>query len=131
MHQTLSENVLDYTCKEIVEVYLLVDDETDVAIGEKPIFGHHVTIDKHLLERKGRMLPANTVLGWLNYISLSKFGCINKEKKYVDASNYFGVKHNFLVLRHPAELMEIDTKMQASKQLLKFRFAKTITPHTP
>ena len=129
MHQTLTENVLDYHSKDIVEVYLLVDDETDVAIGDKPIFGHHVTIDSQLLKRQGKMLPAHTVLGWLNYISLSKFGCVNKEKKYVDASNYFEVQHNMLVLKVPAELMEIDDTMQASKKLLKFKFAKTAVEH--
>lgn len=128
MHQPLTENVIDYSGKEIVEVYLLVDDETDVAIGDKPIFGHHVTIDNQLLERQGRMLPANTVLGWLNYISLSKFGCVNKEMKYIDASNYFMVEHNMLMLRRPAVLVEIDCEMRASKKLLKFQFAKpTIT----
>ncbi|GEM_PF-4140039 len=124
MHQTLTENILDYHHKELVEIYLLVDDDTDVAIGDKPIFGHHVTIDNELLARQGKMLPANTVIGWLNYISLSKFGCVNKEKKYVDASNYFDVKHNMLVLRRPAELIEIDIEMGSSKKLLKFRFAR-------
>lgn len=124
MSQNLATNVYTYANTQGAVVYLLVDDDTEVAIGERPIFGIHVTIDEKLFDSIGKILPSGTVIGWLDYVTMNKFGCVNQDKHYVDASKYFVNHSNQLQLCRPAELLDIDKDMQTTKRLLQCRFTK-------
>ncbi|WP_371194469.1 hypothetical protein [Glaciecola sp. SC05] len=99
---------------------LVLDDHTDVGMSDKPIFGTSVTIREDIESLIGCVLQAGLIVGWLNYIDVTKFACISDGKHYQEASNYFHTKSNQLVLSKPILLHKVDTSMNRTKQLFTF-----------
>ncbi|MGQ8365718.1 hypothetical protein [Glaciecola sp. 1036] len=116
------DNVISYPMKQNTLLSLLVDNETDVTIGDKPIFGISVTIDQKLLENKNRLLSSGTIIGWVNYIGINKFACVTIDNHYVDPSDYFIIEENTIKLARPAIILSIDADMSKSKHLFELKF---------
>lgn len=99
---------------------LVLDESVDVALADKPIFGTTVTIREDVVNLVGKALHAGLVLGWLNYIDVSKFACITDGYHYVEAKQYFHSKQNQLIIAKPLVLQEVNSDMNKTKQLLRF-----------
>lgn len=104
---------------------LVLDENTDVGMSNKPIFGATVTIREDIESLIGTVLQAGLVLGWLNYVDVNKFACISDDKHYLEASHYFQAKSNQLVLARPVLLHQVDKSMSTSKQLFSFSSPKS------
>jgi hypothetical protein len=115
-----ASNVLHYPEREIKLLTLILDDETDIAIADKPVFGATVTIRDDIDTLVGTVLQAGLILGWLNYVDVAKFACITENHHYLEASHYFHTKHNQLVLSKPIILHEVDNSMSTTKKVLRF-----------
>jgi hypothetical protein len=99
---------------------LVLDEHTDVAMSDRPIFGTTVTIRDDIESLIGSVLQAGLIVGWLNYVDVTKFACITDDKHYQEASHYFKAESNQLVLVKPLMLHDVDTLMSRTKQLFTF-----------
>lgn len=99
---------------------LVLDEHTDVAMSDRPIFGTTVTIRDDIESLIGSVLQAGLILGWLNYVDVTKFACITDDKHYQEASHYFKAESNQLLLTRPLLLHKVDASMSRSKQLFTF-----------
>ncbi|MFC3120453.1 hypothetical protein [Agaribacter flavus] len=115
------DNVIAYSSKFDTVITLLVDEHTNVAVADRPIFGCKVTIDDKLYEHVGGMLAAGYVLGWVDYISVNKFACLTEQNHYLEAGQFFLIEGNALKLAHPSMLINIYSDMTTDKKILKLR----------
>jgi len=115
-----ASNILHYPKRDVKLLTLVLDDETDIAMADKPIFGTTVTIRDDIDTLIGTVLHAGLILGWLNYADVAKFACITEQHHYLEASHYFHTEQNQLVLSKAIILHEVDTSMNVSKQVLRF-----------
>lgn len=113
-------NVMHYPERETKLLTLILDDETDIAIADRPVFGATVTIRDDIERLVGTVLHSGLILGWLNYVDVAKFACITEDHHYLEASHYFHTKQNQLVLSKPIILHEVDSSMSTTKQVLRF-----------
>ncbi|MBT1449420.1 hypothetical protein KJ365_00875 [Glaciecola sp. XM2] len=113
-------NVLRYPDKNAKLLTLVLDEETDVAMADKPVFGTTVTIRDDIDSFIGTVLHAGLILGWLNYVDVTKFACLTENKHYLEAANYFHTEQNQLVLSKPIILHEVDNSMNKTKQVIRF-----------
>lgn len=112
---------MPYTERETKHLLTLVlDEHTDVAMSDRPIFGTTVTIREDIEALIGKVLQAGLVVGWLNYVDVTKFACISDDKHFQEASNYFYATSNQLVLSKPILLHAVHPHMSESKQLFTF-----------
>nr|WP_136249636.1 hypothetical protein [Ningiella ruwaisensis] len=102
---------------------LVIDEKTDIAMADKPIFGATVTIRDDINTLVGKILEKGCVLGWLNYVDVTKFACITHTRHYLEASHYFYAESNQLKLSQRLILHHVDTAMSKSKQLFTFSCA--------
>jgi hypothetical protein len=115
-----ASNILHYPKREAKLLTLVLDDETDIAMADKPVFGTTVTIRDDIDTLIGTVLQAGLILGWLNYVDIAKFACITEEHHYLEASHYFHTEQNQLVLSKAIVLHEVDSSMNVSKQVFRF-----------
>lgn len=121
MTSSTDANKMPYTLNETNHLLtLILDKHTDVAMSDRPIFGTTVTIREDIESLIGHVLQAGLVLGWLNYVDVTKFACIDEDKYFQEASQYFRAEANQLVLLKPLILHKVDADMSHSKQLFTF-----------
>lgn len=99
---------------------LLLDSNTLVGTGDRPIFGVSVTIAEHLKTLIGRVLMPGVVIGWVNYVDVSKFACLTSDKFYLEAADYIYTKHNQIVLARALKIHSVQDDVKDSKHILSF-----------
>ncbi|MFC4699613.1 hypothetical protein ACFO4O_05520 [Glaciecola siphonariae] len=99
---------------------LVLDEHTDVAMSDRPIFGTTVTIRDDIEDLIGHVLQAGLIIGWLNYIDMAKFACLSDNKHYREAGVYFKAESNQLMLAKSIMLHGVDRNMSHSKHLFTF-----------
>lgn len=121
--KTETDNVVQLMPRSNEEFKLIVDNENSVAMSDRPVFGSAVTLDENLPNKLGDVLPAHSVIGWLDYVDVSKFACINHKQQYVCASNFLYTLQNQLITKKDIKLISFDKDMNTSKILLIFNQA--------
>ena len=101
-------------------IRLILDNSTGVQIGDKPIFGAEVTISEKIINLGGNILLPGLVIGWVNYVSASKFACLTIENNYVEAAKYLYTDQNQLKLARPIKLHSIERNMRETNHILTF-----------
>lgn len=101
-------------------IKLMLDNTTVIHIGDKPIFGVDVTISETLKNLAGKVLLPGLIVGWVNYIDMSKFACITIDNHYIEVTEYLRTAHNQLLLSKAIKLHEIDENMSKTKYILSF-----------
>lgn len=99
---------------------LIVDESTAVQVGDRPIFGAQITISDSLSNLNGKVLLPGIVLGWVDYVETTKFGCLTSDDHYIDASTFLYVEKNQLVLAKPIKLIKFPEDIKLSKQIFSF-----------
>lgn len=115
-----SDNILKYVPKKEGRLRLVVDCENIVTMGDRPIFGSAVTLDENLPKTIGKVIEAGSVIGWVNYIDVSNFACINNDQRYVCASNFLFTSQNELKLSKNIRLISLNEDMNTTKSLMTF-----------
>ncbi|MFT6268405.1 MAG: hypothetical protein ACJAVV_001213 [Alphaproteobacteria bacterium] len=101
-------------------ITLLIDSDTVVHIGDKPIFGDDVTINENVRSLVGTILLPGVILGWVNYVDISKFACITPDNRYIEATNFLHTSQNKIVVSTPIKIHDVDANMSHSKNILRF-----------
>ncbi len=99
---------------------LIVDESTAVQVGDRPIFGSQITIRDSLASLNGKVLLPGLIIGWVDYVETTKFGCLTSEDHYIDASKFLYVEKNQLVLAKPIKLIHFPEDIKSSKQIFSF-----------
>jgi hypothetical protein len=98
---------------------LKLDANTDVVLGDRPVFGVAVTIKDDLCGLINKVVNPDVVIGWVNYAQLSKLGCTSKTQ-YFDAQDYVVNHENQLSFKHPVKIVSVKSKLDESKEILEF-----------
>jgi hypothetical protein len=101
-------------------IRLLLDNATVIHVGDKPIFGVDVTISESLKSVAGKIILPGVILGWVNYIDVSKFACITPDNHYVEATNFIYTAHNQIIVSKAIKVHEFDENMSKTKHILSF-----------
>ncbi len=113
-------NVLDYRPRAKKLLKLVLDENTDIALGDKPIFGAEVTICEDISSMVGRTVFPGTVLGWVDYVAINKFGCINSHNHYIDASEFLHTHQNQVVISKAIKVINFDNNLKRTHHILTF-----------
>lgn len=108
------------TKQQIASIRLIIDKETGVQVGDRPVFGSQITIKENLSDMVGQILNPGLVIGWVDYVETKKFGCLTNQNEYIDASNYLCVDKNQIVVSQPIKLLEVHKDIKSSKQIFSF-----------
>ncbi len=108
------------TKQQVASIRLIIDKETGVQVGDKPIFGSQITIKESLSDMVGQVLNPGLVIGWVDYVETRKFGCLTSQNEYIDASNYLCVDKNQIIVSQPIKLLEVHENIKTSKQIFSF-----------
>jgi hypothetical protein len=117
---TIANNISHSQKRTAYLLTLVLDENTDVAMADRPIFGTTVTIRDDIESLIGGVLQAGLVIGWLNYVDVTKFACISDDRHFQEACHYFHVESNQLILSKPVVLHNVDNNMSKTKQLFTF-----------
>ncbi|GBL03226.1 hypothetical protein [Glaciecola sp. KUL10] len=98
---------------------LKLDANTDVVLGDRPVFGAAVTIKDDLSSLVNTIISPDVVIGWVNYAQLSKLGCTSKAQ-YFDAQDYVVNNENQLSFKQPVKIISVKSKLDDSKEILEF-----------
>lgn len=101
-------------------IKLMLDCTTVIQLGDKPIFGVDITINETLRSLAGKIILPGVILGWVNYVDISKFACFTSDNRYLEANNYLHTKNNQIVVSKAIKIHEIDENMAKSKYILSF-----------
>jgi hypothetical protein len=101
-------------------IRLLIDSATVIHVGDKPIFGVDVTISEKLKSLAGNIILPGVILGWVNYLEISKFACFTVDNHYVEANKFLYTTQNQIVLSKAIKIHEVNEDMANSKYICSF-----------
>jgi hypothetical protein len=101
-------------------IKLLLDRNTVIYVGDKPVFGADVTMSESLKSFGGKIILPGVILGWVNYVEISRFACFTLDNHYVEANNYIRSIHNQIILSKAIKVHDVDSNMAKSKYILSF-----------
>ena len=112
--------ILQYRAKPRPILTLVLDDNTEISMADKPVFGTPVTISEKTKSFIGKVLMPGVVIGWVNYVDVSKFACITQDNHYLQAEEFIYTENNQIILAKALKILSIDEFMHESKQILTF-----------
>jgi len=118
--RTQSNNVIQHTAKPRVIIKLVVDEHNSVGVADRPIFGTNVTLNEKLYQALGKTLSAGDVIGWVDYVDLDQFACLNHLQHYISAKEYLCTDQNQLKITKPITILQFDENMNENKALFEF-----------
>lgn len=119
-----NNNVIKHLAKPRVVLKLILDEHNSVAVGDKPIFGSNVTLNEKLYQALGKTLSAGEVIGWVDYLGVDQFACLNHLQHYISAKEYLCTEQNQLKVTKPITILHFDENMNQSKALFEFAEAR-------
>lgn len=99
----------------------MVDNNTGIQIGDKPIFGVDITISEKIKDFIGSIVQPGVVIGWVNFVGAGAFACLTNDGRYIEASKFLSLEKNQIVLSQQIKLHGVAEDLSSSKYIFTFK----------